>query len=321
MSKKEILNSISVGQLVLDKRALVSVKSSDTIEKALDLLQIHHVLSLPILNEDAETFSSEPFIGVIDILDILVYLAFGNFSEMTKTVTSKDLSGDRLKTVTVGDIFGVANEMETQMWHSGLYVQESTKSVWDTMYQFQGGFQRVLIKSKDQFKVLSQIDVVAFLLTIAPQHAQLQSIMGKTIEEENLILPQKEFNELCTVFSDEKALNAYRKLLRHKADAVAVLERSTGELITTLSPSDLRFLHQKTGGFDLLLEPVSKFLEEIHYGSLRYPVTVSADSTLATAMNHCVFWKIHRVWVVSDAGVPIACVRLQDLLARFQASQ
>ena len=310
---------------MLDKKPLVALKATTTLDKALDVLQMYHILSVPIENNayNGSDSSVDPFIGVLDITDILVYLAFDNFKDDSSEITSDSLNGSKLAQVSVDQVFGVANEMATFYWHSGLFIAESDRTIWDTIDLFKGGFQRVLVKTeiagKPSFKVLSQTDVVSFLASAANSHASTRDIFGKTLKECDLIQPEQEFNELCRVFADESALSAYRKMIRHKADAIAVVQRETGELLTTLSPSDLRYLHQKTGSFELLLRPVQEFLENVHHGVLRYPVTVNETNSVGMAMSNCVLWKIHRVWVIDSSNRPVASVRLQDLLARFQS--
>lgn len=312
----------AIGTLVLDKRPLVSIEKTTSLANALEIMETNRILSVPVKGDAETPPESEdlPYIGVIDITDILMYVAFGNFKEVEGMEIAppapEQLSGEKLSSIFAGDIVGIALKIQTGSFYSGVYEVSPNTPLSEILHLTRGGIQRILIRpSNDQFKVLSQIDILNHLAAVADE---LKPITSQTVEEADLLRPE-EFNELCVVNEKTIVLTAYRRMLKYKGDALAVVDDS-GKLMTTMSPSDLRMLWEKTKDLKLVLGTVGEFLKVVYGGFLRPPISVRKTDTVAKAMTHCVLGKVHRVWVVDDEDKPIQCVRIQDILSKFQGA-
>jgi CBS domain-containing protein len=306
--KEEILSSVPVGTLVSSKRQVVAVEENATLRDVLQTLGEYHILSVPVKGANGE------YSGVLDIRDLVAYVAYGNFHEGEYEFTDDRLQGERLETVTAGDILGLANEIELGMFYDGLYVTEETENLYNALRLLSYGVQRVIVTGERGDHCLSQTDVIRYLSVV---DELMEGIGGQTVDNAGL-LREEEFNELCTVSSNEITLQAFRKLFSTKADAVAVVDSNNGRLVGTLSASDLRTMYLVSGGsLEKLLLPVSEFLDDIHGGAVRKPIVVKASDSVSKALNRAIAGEVHRLWVVDENFIPTACIRLQDIVTKF----
>lgn len=309
------LFEVPVRRLVSGKQDLVVVEGKASVAKALLLMQQFGVLSLPVLNDkyDSKDVESVPFSGVIDITDILMYVAFGNFSETSQdTPTPEQLSGEKLSFVTVNDVVGAALKLQVGMFYNGLYILKQDETLQRAMELSRGGVQRVLVDfGEGRYKVLSQMDMLRFITTC--DEDWVEEVSNKTVQSLAFASRTDEFNELSTMKTTESALTGFRRMLRNKSDAVAVLN-DDGKLVATLSPSDLRFLFERTGSLKDVLMPVVEFLADVHGTSSRKQLKVKETDEVRAALYKCVLGKVHRVWVTGEDGKPKACLRIQDIL-------
>jgi len=279
------------------------------------LMQQFGVLSLPVVNDkyDFKDPESAPFSGVVDITDILMFVAFGNFNEAPQTTpTPEQLSGEKMSFITVSDVVGAALQLQTGGFFNGVYLLKQNDSLNQALDLSRGGVQRVLVDfGGTQFKILSQMDILGYLSICDEEW--MDDVFTRKIDSVTAIQRNDEFNELCTMKSSETALIGFRRMLRNKADAVAVLN-DDGKLVATLSPSDLRFLFERTGSLKGVLLPVVDFLADIHGSVIRNQLKVKETDEIRMAVFKCVLGKVHRVWVVDEEGRPKACLRVQDIL-------
>jgi len=292
---------------------------STTLGQALDMMYCKHILSIPVTGKE------QAIIGVIDILDILSYIVFGNFKidQEDYELTKADLNGEKLKTVTIGDLIGLSDQLITGMWHDGVFVLKAEDTIDKALEFYSEGVKRVLIDFSDgktsemdrlsKLRVLSQIDVMKFIELFG---SQTREIGEQTIEDAGLLASDR-FNALCTISVKDSALKGFRKMIMHKADAVAVVDDVSGQIVATLSASDVRYLYGTFGTLERILLPVIKFLIEVHWESMVPPITVKATDTVSTAVKKLIVGNVHRIWAVDDDNKPIACVRLQDVLVKY----
>ena len=124
------------------------------------------------------------------------------------------------------------------------------------------------------------------------------------------------------VDGDTPALDAFGALLARGLSAAGVVRSAhDATLVANLSISDLRAVLPDR--FGVLALPVHRFLElnvagglgaSRAAGSPRGVVSVKRDATLEAAMRAIVAHRLHHVFVVDDAGVPLAVVSTTDVL-------
>jgi CBS domain-containing protein len=312
-----------VGAVVRDKADVVSISGKSSAAQALLTMRQFGVLSLPVENEETKTREQNPFIGVLDITDLLMFVAFGNFPESTEEnddqfqPTPEQLSGEKLSKILVDDILGDALKMQTGMYYSGVYYVSEQDSLEKVMGMSKGGVQRVIVKMENlKYKILSQMDILAYLAHSGEE--VVQKVAKMSIQEAQIIRPDA-FNELCTIDQNKTALAGFRKMLRYRSDAVACVDER-GTLTFTLSPSDLRFLFDYMGTLKHVFDPLKEFVVNIHGGVMRESIRVGLTDSMEKAMQSCISNHVHRVWVVDEEDKPVACLRVQDIIDKFYSA-
>jgi CBS domain-containing protein len=267
-----------------------------------------------ILVTDADTGK---FVGVLDIMDILIYIIYGNFFDQDLLVDMRS-ANQKLKEINAKEIIGAERQIQTGRWGNGLIELDGKMNLYDSLDVFASGEKRILADRK----VCSQIDVVEFIGNHSNIH--LKHVLKKPLCDTSLLNAEdQKFNYLCCVEENAITLSALRKMVTWKADAVAVTKDS--KLISTLSASDIRQLVSVENGevnvdFNALLLPLECFLKKINMDSMRAPIFVSKSEMLEEVMKKMVSNRIHRVWVVDqESETPISCLRVEDAIREFSA--
>lgn len=310
------LRNVTCADLTREKRELAFVQASDTVAHAMGVMATKGVQSLPVVEYGK-------FIGVLDVMDVLSYVVYGNF-KYDKTPAEEDLSGSKLEQHCVNDIVGINTELQSRIWNDGLTVVGGTESIADVLDKLCINNARVLVNlsSDSQFKpggpsasknyrILSQSDVLKFISTSSA--LDVISVEALTVDQSHL-LNNDQFNELCTVKGTVSTLDAFRRMISGNADAVAVVDNEE-KLVDTLSASDLRTVFSKQNDLRSMLSPVADFIKTARNAA--GAVAVTKEDSIKKAIDLVVFHHIHRVWVVSEAGAPLGCIRIQDLLIKF----
>eukprot|EP01134_Creolimax_fragrantissima_P000026 CFRG0026T1 len=303
----EFLKNHVAAELVYNKRNLFWVKSTSTVRDALTELNECNCLSLPVWDE-----SKKKFIGIVTTFDVLAYVAFHSF-DFQGLPTSEELTSFNLRHTTVQTLIGVGEQIRSGVTMDGLNILESDATVKDVLDPFTVGVQRLLIRYEGKeeepysYRLLSQSDLVRFLYL---NETSLNTNVNKSIKDLGVGSMKVQTCRITDV-----ALHAFREIYTNETcEALAVVD-DDGKLVGTLSPSDIR-------GFDdndvtSVLKTVGDFLKANNFGTIRWPVTVTNNSTLANCMSKAVLGHLHRVWIVDDDYKPVGQVSLEDILNLF----
>lgn len=93
-ARKEF-NTTLASLLAKDKRDLIHVDSKASVQRALDLLVEHDILSVPVLDA-AENGDRQP-LGIVTIFDILSYIVFSAFPEAAEAPTEEQMAASLAK--------------------------------------------------------------------------------------------------------------------------------------------------------------------------------------------------------------------------------
>ena len=295
-----IVNNTTFGQLVFDKRKLISLDHAEPTSKAMAVMNENGILSV-FVTKDGQ------FIGSLSIYDVMTFVAFGAY-KMDGTVCYTALE------TPVGDIVGTHEETQ-QVW-----CYEAAERLSAAMEALSKGVHRVLVKLHDKgpggqhhYKVLTQSDVVGWLSRHASEHkaSGCNPDISKGLEELHVY---EEGAKVLTVPSTATALEAFRKLeVRDHFCAPIVDEK--GVVITQISASDLRGLEE----CDLpkLADNVLDYLRFRRGGKLIHPVTCSKQATLQSVMMQLAAARVHQLWIVDSAQKAIGVVSLSDIVSLF----
>jgi len=112
------------------------------------------------------------------------------------------------------------------------------------------------------------------------------------------------------------AITAWRAMLvRNELTALPVVD-AQGALILTISASDFRGI--EISNFADILLPVGDFLAKSR-GPAFTPanVTCKATDSLHDVLAKLLANKVHRVWIVNAAYLPIGVITLTDIIKKF----
>jgi len=291
-----MLASTTAGTLVADKSHTFTAQSTESIETVLTKLRVHGLLSLPVMGENNQ------LLGIVSIMDLLVFLAWGPYFEEGELDTHKVTSLTNVHRP-ITDVMGLSAEGRK------LWVVEPTLRLSKLVEPFSSGIHRVLVPQMDDgrktaYRVLSQSDVVAY---IYKHKKEVEHIVRLTLNEIGF-----KVKPVVSITSDTPALEGFKSMSLDKVPAVAVVENN--KLIANLSASDLRSINPDH--LKKVVAPVKEFLLTLH-GSIRPPLTISLESTLDQAMELLVNEEVHRLWIVNDNETPVGCFSLTDVIRVF----
>jgi len=265
MAHNQFLDCVTVAELLQGKQPLVQVLSTDTVEHCLELFKTHKVLSLPVGSHQRGAY-----VGIIDLLDIMVYVAFASYfnSGGKLQVTEQDFTKFTNLHKPIANLIGMAEESKRVT-----VVDQNTK-IQELMDLFSWGAHRVLAIMQshvgDTVTMLTQTDVLNFLLQ---NKDKLSPKVGQTVESLGLGK-----NQVVALKSNLTAVEAFRVLAQNRARAMPIVD-NTGIVIANLSCSDLRGITQET--LKNVTHPVMDYLSFVHEGSIPAPVTCEPKNSFA----------------------------------------
>src|SRR5690606_33032138 len=126
-------------------------------------------------------------------------------------------------------------------------------------------------------------------------------------EDTNLVSDDsiEDFKANAVTKSTEPVNEAFKKLVLFVLSAVAVVDETSGVLIETVSPSDLRYGYQHDPTFGFLHKTCADFVIDVHNEVSRKQQSVTAESTLGEVFEGLVQGKVHQLWIVDDDNKPI----------------
>lgn len=166
--------------------------------------------------------------------------------------------------------------------------------------------------------ILSQSDVVRFLLG---KRAVFEGVMGARLE--TLGLGQC---AVLSVSSESPVLDALQLMSANFISSVAVVDAVEGQLIGSISMTDIRFVFQH-GRYHRLWMSCGQFLTLAlsqkgfeHAGNDQFPFfDAHPTSTMAHVLGKIVATKVHRIWVTEPHSQKlVGVVSLTDIIRTFQ---
>ena len=263
-----MLNKYTVGHLKpTAKKPLISIKHTDTVEHAFQLMQKHKISALPvyrtILAED-DTLMQHEYLAIITSLDLLQFVAMKETSE----------SIDQLRLMTAWQVEHVLSERFQYLTEHVMQVINQmphmrTSIVWFDLTQplFNLAFamsrhelHQVLVRPGDDddssVSIVTQTDLIEFchdhFSELVPHGDYLASdLVGSLLAEQS---------RMCVVMDSVHALTAFKKMSIHSVYSIAVID-SQGRLCAELNASDVKLVH--VDRMHMLQLPVLLFLESL----------------------------------------------------------
>jgi len=305
----EIFN-IQIKNLVRGQE-LVMIEVSDTVEQALARLGRYRLQSAPVYRRAPENV----LLGFVDVLDILAYLVHvcgklhsgpgrESWEISTDTLHMMKQRAKEFNMTQVGELIDFSKR-------NRFAAMRETATVRMCIDQWLHGVHRVACLDNRGWLtgVLSQFSVVEYLALIDPsQVKELQNTAG------NFIF--KTENPLC-IGCNTSVIDAFMVMHNYGLSALGLLD-TNGKLVGNISASDLKGLTAQ--GFNSLLLPCESFLQDVRSFQRRgedFVVWCTHDTPMHQVVNLIVQHRVHRIYVCTQSGNPLAVISLTDLLKAF----
>jgi len=293
--------------LVLDnwvKTRLVLIGDLQPLDKALQRMNRHRIVSVPVLDE-----STRQIKGVLDVGDVLHYLADLLDQPLNQALNLRwDFS--------VKDC-GSLLEITKKPW-----VYSNQACLWDILNCIsQKGNERVLIVDKvcephtlikeesDVVGMLVQMDFIRFLSqhnAWLRMHPKFDLPLERAIDLNNLA------ERVITVTPDELTYMAFRKMDENNVHGLAVVD-DQGRVIANLSASNIRGISRRN--FQVLRFPLGEFLRrDRRVGWWQTPIYVKASDPFGTVFFQFTSTGLHRQYILDDNNRPTHVITPTDML-------
>lgn len=174
--------------------------------------------------------------------------------------------------------------------------------------------RRVAIRSDDNkvTGIISQSDIIRYLNSHAKR---FPTLFHKPVSEiENLGT-----SPVITIESSDTVSTAFEMMEKHNIGGLAIIDQSTGKVVTNVSTSDIKlFLHCQPGSHAKLLQTsVLEFVTQVRSRTPKtiFPVvSVQNTDTLAHVMSKLAVTSLHHLYVVDHNGFPKSVISLRDCI-------
>jgi CBS-domain-containing membrane protein len=280
------------------QNVLITCQPFETIGQVLRRMERKSLISLPVIDP-----TTKGIIATVSLYDILTYFTTGkNAQRLDKTI---------LKVLECLAISGKP-KVERSQSHWIPFPLCKVLTLEALLDPFSSGLHRILVELKStdgitrHIRNISQTDVLRYLY-------ENQNLLPQQLVISNLNRVQAVTKNVVTCYTTDNVLEAYKKIDKLYMSALAVVDRETGELVSTLSGSDLRHLT-----YDILTRmgdmTVKAFLTSERRGPLRKPITIDEfENNIVSAISRMLLSRTHRLWVVDDFKKPYGVISMSDI--------
>ena len=290
----QIFHDVTVEKLLKSDK-VITLKSTDSVEKAVKTFSDNKILSCPVVDEAGALF------GLVDVLDVLKFIT-------SAAPNDAALSADELKSLEISGRAIALMPIKSVINDSGrdaLITVFSTDPASEALKHMSAGAHRVVVTSKDKeiFGVLSQSDLNRYLVEELPK-GDSKHIAAKKLSELGYAS-----GKLETVSKDAQVLKALQLLDSRQVSQLAVVDEA-GKIIGNFSASNLRGLYREK--YPHFLHTIEDFLKEYSPKSLSV-VSANPDTSLLEIVQQLAETGLHHLWVVVDEK-PTGIISLTDIM-------
>jgi 5'-AMP-activated protein kinase regulatory gamma subunit len=273
----------------------------------------HNFMSVPVLQK-----TKNKWYGFLDLADIVKYVidTFG-FEKLGKDVDFFEMydKEEFWKTRTVNDVmtFRIAGRNPFHPVKKGY----SLYFVFEMMAN-EKGMNRVPVL--DENNNLANLITNSQMLRYVHSHMkQLGGVKDKPISQ--FTMPH---NEVICIHEEEPAHKAFTMMINKNVGGLAVID-ANGKLTENISLRDLKAIQNDGRMFHRLFQTTHNFLQKVRkdFGKKErpnHPIAVKNTDTLEHAIQLCVDWGVHRIYIIDDQKKPIGVITLHDMFAEILKS-
>lgn len=304
LSELKDLATVHVSDLILPApKEVYSLRASQTIEDALELLTKKHIRAAPVTEDDGSGF-----LGLLSLSDIMSFLLSVYPSEddlFDNYFRSISFAGFELARAQCREVLKPRQNGDAS---SPILASSLDMSVLFAIQILKEPFlERVAVLDESGSRcvaILSQFDLIRFL---HDRHSDLP-VMNETIE--HLGLASAPSTQLLSARGSDTVIVAIRRMCAHKVHSLPVLD-TNGHLVKHFSQHDVQITADDYAWLTLPIDSA----KDPHGGKV---FVVKPNEKLHHAIDVCVKHHIHQVYVVKDSHKTlIRVLTLGDLLGCF----
>lgn len=291
------LQSIPISQIEGVKKNVISVSSTDSISKVMEILAKNGITSVPVYSGEKSNF-----VGFVDVLDLAVHIVrvfAQNYEKHPHLYDPKEL--ERMLSHQVSEVINASKRNPfmpvDSSWNLSFLINSYLRY----------GIHRVLvIEDNEVVGLVSQSDVIRFLFA---NRNKLKGILDKSLKDLGI-----DYGNVIFVSNEDTLMKAFTTILKHNVTGIAVVDPK-GELVNNLSASDLKGVTE-TNFFKLEAQ-----IHQILLSTSKLPpVTCTPDSKLIEILSIIEKTGVHRVYVVDKEKKPIQVITLTSILELFSST-
>lgn len=295
-----------MGEIIFDKKELISVNTDTKIEEVAKIMKDRDILSVPVWDN-----AKHQYVGLLDVFEIMRFTAAGFFEE---SVFKDDLfTKFEWSVETAGDLVAKSSRAKR------IAVMSATDPLKSAIRALSDVDHRALVHIpmdektfQPSYRMVSQMDVVRYIFKHIDDPT-FKNCTSKRIEEMGLVNPLG--NAVISVTTQDRAATAFYRMFYNQVNAVAVVDEA-GKLVANISASDLRGLSSAT--LPYLRLPALEFLKKMAEGKKpAHVLSCYSHELLSGVISKVVTANVHRVWVINAAQNPIGVVTLTDIISTF----
>ena len=319
---------MSVSDMCSSKQRLVTLPTTASVAEALRTLDKNRILAVPLMSPKADVFvgfsdikiGDDRVVGIISVLDLVAHV----FRALTVDDGPLAVRARGALATPVWRVLGSTDESLT------LWAEEGGQGIETALGPFAFGIHRsIVIPCEGTPKLLTQSDVLKYLLEKRTTSAELGRVLGRSLRELDL----GSENPLVKCTTSSRLTDVLGTMVQRTVHAVAVVDGDNGLLLSTLSISDLRGISSAEELMSLEDISVGEFLLRDQLSATEaasdlvfpLPLTCRVDDTLGQIVDQMLSRNVHRSWVVGkrpDAGptilqghgLPIGVVTYTDVI-------
>jgi len=279
--------TLTVGDIITQKRPIISVEASTPVGTVLNLLKEENILSVPVYGTQGSWLGSggvdlvsnhRQYIGIVSIVDLLAFILHGN----PENVLNRRIV----------ETIGSTNESLS------LWVEPSSRPLFFVLERFCKGTHRALVHDEkavgSPIRIVTQTDIVHFFIRHSSTYPHLGVVFDAPVGA--IVNPNVDIVSVNATMRE-----ALEMLLLHPGIPVVNEE---GSIITTLSASDLRGVANSSIAL-FHSQTVQDFLFILYQGgTIREPLMVSVDTSIRDAAKMMYRNRVHRLWVTVSTETP-----------------
>jgi CBS-domain-containing membrane protein len=305
-SLQDFLKNLPAMVLVLDnwvKSRLVLIGDLQPLDKALQRMNRHRIISVPVLDE-----STRQIRGVLDVQDVIHYLSDLLEQPLNQALNLRwDFS-----VKDCGSLLDIATKP---------FIFSNQSNLWDILQYLAKGSERALVVDKptepheltteegDVVGMIVQMDFIRFLSqhnAWLRMHPKFDVPLNQAMDLNNLS------EKVVTITPSEHTYLAFRRMNESNVRGVAVVDNE-GRIIANLSASNIRGISRRN--FQVLRFPLGEFLRrDRRVGWWQTPIYVKATDPFGLVFFQFAATGLHRLYILDNNNKPTHVIVPADIL-------